>query len=105
MFLVTFSLSIAQNERIFATFAFRIDLFGYIGPIVFRTILKYDNNNTRMTKATKLTPSLAWALVVFNNVRVEESYPLDGLLLYEGARAFIFKRRFTNGIVIRTKRD
>ena len=31
-------------------------LFGYIGPIVFRTILKYDNNNTRMTKATKLTP-------------------------------------------------
>ena len=49
-----------------------------------------------MTKATKLTPSLAWALVVFNNVRVEESYPLDGLLLYEGARAFIFKRRFTN---------
>lgn len=53
-----------------------------------------------MTKATKLTPSLAWALVVFNNVRVEESYPLDGLLLYEGARAFIFERRFTDGIVI-----
>lgn len=26
-------------------------------PTVFRTILKYDNNNTRMTKATKLTPS------------------------------------------------
>ena len=53
-----------------------------------------------MMKATKLTPSLAWALVVFNNVRVEGSYPRDGLLLYEGARAFIFERRFTDGIVI-----
>ena len=61
--------------RFFSKFAFRIDLFGYIGPIVFRTILKYDNNNTRMTKATKLTPSQAWALVVFSSVRVEGSYP------------------------------
>ena len=32
-----------------------IVLLGYIGPIVFRTILKYDNNNTRMTEATNLT--------------------------------------------------
>ena len=61
--------------RFFSKFAFRIDLFGYIGPIVFRTILKYDNNNTRMTKATKLTPSQAWALVVFSSVRGEGSYP------------------------------
>ena len=58
-----------------------------------------------MTKATKLTPSLAWALVVFNIVRVDESYPLDGLLLYEGARAFIFKRRFADGVLFRTNRD
>ena len=58
-----------------------------------------------MTKATKLTPSLAWALVVFNNVRVEESYPLDGLLLYEGARAFIFERRFTDGLVISNDKE
>lgn len=35
--------------RFFRKFARRIVLFGYIGPIVSRTILKYDNNNTRMT--------------------------------------------------------
>ena len=64
-----------QDWGFFATFAHRIVLFGYIGPIVFRTILKYDNNNTRMTEATKLTPSQAWALVVFSSVRVEGSYP------------------------------
>lgn len=51
-----------------------------------------------MTEATKLTPGQAWALVVFSNVRVEESCPRDGVLLYEGARAFIFKRRFIEDI-------
>jgi hypothetical protein len=30
-------------------------LFGYIGSIVFRTILKYHNNNMQMTEAMKLT--------------------------------------------------
>ena len=45
-----------HHMRFFRIFAIRIVLIGYIGPIVFRTILKYDFNNTRMTKATKLTP-------------------------------------------------
>ena len=38
------------------TFAFRIRSFLDKEPEVFRTILKYDNNNTRITEATKLTP-------------------------------------------------
>ena len=42
--------------RIFRYLCVRKSLLGR-EPIVFRTILKYDNNNTRMTKATKLTPS------------------------------------------------
>ena len=45
----------------------------------------------------------AWALVVFSNVRVEGSYPRDGVLMYEGARAFIFKRRFVEAFKVKTK--
>ena len=54
--MVTFSFKYARNERIIAIFAFRIRSFWIYWANSFRTILKYDNNNTRMTEATKLTP-------------------------------------------------
>lgn len=38
-----FSLLATQNERIFVSFVFKCS--GQIGPIVSRTILKYDYNN------------------------------------------------------------
>jgi hypothetical protein len=38
-----------------------------------------------MTKATKLTPGQAWALVVFGNVRAGDVVSPRGRFVYEGA--------------------
>ena len=70
-----------QKWRFFATFALRIVLFGYIGSIVFRTILKYHNNNTQMTEAMKLTHQTSVGISSFLQCS-HKGGSLNSVLLY-----------------------
>ena len=70
---LNFCAFLGQNDtemEIFRYLCVQNSIFLDKEPIVFRILLKHHINNTRMTKATKLTPSQACAFVVFNNIRV-----------------------------------
>ena len=60
---------------------FRIVLLGYIGPIVFRTILKYHNNNTQMTEAMKLIHQTSVGISSFQQCS-HRGGSLNSVLLY-----------------------